>query len=97
MYRSISVSLNAENAETYNKVCRPPFDGAYEGLKAFIIEAKKHIAHVTASIVGLPSVDVEKCGKSRILLGGLAGSLHEQNLQFMYNKVREEEETKIET
>jgi TatD DNase family protein len=60
---SISVSLNAESAETYNKVCRPPFDGAYEGVKAFIKEAKKHIPNVTASIVVLPSVDVEKCRK----------------------------------
>ncbi|MBE9537346.1 MAG: radical SAM protein, partial [Proteobacteria bacterium] len=60
---SISVSLNAESAETYNKVCRPPFDGAFDGVKAFIMEAKKHIPDITASIVGLPSVDVEKCRK----------------------------------
>jgi len=60
---SISVSLNTENAELYNKVCRPPFDGAYEGVKAFIVEAKKHVPHVTASIVGLPSVDAERCRK----------------------------------
>lgn len=58
---SISISLNAENAEIYNKVCRPPFDGAYEGVKAFILEAKKFIPDVTASVVGLPSVDIEKC------------------------------------
>ena len=58
---NISVSLNAESTELYNKVCRPPFDGAYEGVKAFIVEAKKYIPHVTASIVGLPSVDAEKC------------------------------------
>ena len=33
----------------------------------------------------LAKQDVEKCGKSRILLGGLAASLHEQNLQYVYN------------
>ena len=33
----------------------------------------------------LAKQDIEKCGKSRILLGGLAPSLHEQNLQYVYN------------
>ncbi|OQX64247.1 MAG: hypothetical protein DRI32_00930 [Chloroflexi bacterium] len=32
----------------------------------------------------LAKQDVEKCGKSRIILGGLAGALHEQNLHHMY-------------
>ncbi|MDT8317253.1 MAG: YchF/TatD family DNA exonuclease [bacterium] len=58
---AISVSLNADTAELYEKVCRPPFNGAYEGVKSFIVEAKKHIPDVTASIVGLPNIDVEKC------------------------------------
>ena len=58
---ALSVSLNADTAELYEKVCRPPFDGAYEGVKEFIVEAKKYIPDVTASIVGLPNIDVEKC------------------------------------
>ncbi len=60
---SISISLNADSAELYDKVCRPPFKGAYEGVKDFIKEAKKYIPDVTASVVGLPSVDVERCRK----------------------------------
>lgn len=58
---ALSVSLNADTAELYEKVCRPPFDGAYEGVKKFIVEAKKYIPDVTASVVGLPNIDVEKC------------------------------------
>ena len=58
---AVSVSLNADTSKLYEKVCRPPFDGAYEGVKKFIVEAKKHIPDVTASIVGLPNIDVEKC------------------------------------
>ena len=34
----------------------------------------------------LAKQDVEKCGKSRILLGGLAAELHEQNLHYAYQK-----------
>lgn len=60
---AISVSLNADTAKLYEKVCRPPFGGAYEGVKKFIVEAKKHIPDVTASVVGLPNIDVEKCRK----------------------------------
>ncbi len=32
----------------------------------------------------LAKQDVEKCGKSRIHLGGLASTLHEQNLKYVY-------------
>lgn len=34
----------------------------------------------------LDSLDVEACGKSRILLGGLAGELHRRNLRALYHK-----------
>jgi glyoxylase-like metal-dependent hydrolase (beta-lactamase superfamily II) len=40
----------------------------------------------------LSKQDVEKCGKSRILLGGLAATLHEQNLQHAYQKALAEQE-----
>lgn len=58
---SISVSLNADNSALYDKVCKPPFSNAFDAVKEFIIEAKKHIPDVTASVVGLPNVNVEKC------------------------------------
>ena len=39
----------------------------------------------------LAKQDVEKCGKSRILLGGLAAELHQQNLQYAYEKELKQE------
>jgi hypothetical protein len=32
----------------------------------------------------LDSIGVEACGKSRILLGGLANELHNRNLRYLY-------------
>lgn len=39
----------------------------------------------------LEEADVESCGKSRILMGGLAEELHLQNLKFWYKEVNGEE------
>ncbi len=41
----------------------------------------------------LAKQDVEKCGKSRILLGGLAADLHQQNLEHVYNLTVEKAKT----
>jgi cyclase len=38
----------------------------------------------------LSSVDVESCGKNRILLNGLAEELHRRNLLWLYQKMRNE-------
>ena len=40
----------------------------------------------------LDSIGVEACGKSRILLGGLASELHRRNLRSLYYKTIDEEE-----
>ncbi len=59
---SVSVSLNAENSEKYNKICHPIFkNDTYEAVKDFIREAKKYIPEVVATIVDVPEVDEEKC------------------------------------
>jgi TatD family-associated radical SAM protein len=58
----MSVSLNAENAEIYNKICRPIFGAqSYEAVIEFIKEAKKYIPEVEITVVDLPTVDKEKC------------------------------------
>jgi TatD family-associated radical SAM protein len=57
----ISVSLNAEKAETYDKLCHSFYGpAAYPAVLDFIKEAKKYIPEVEASIVDLPTVDKEK-------------------------------------
>ncbi|MBI4745122.1 MAG: YchF/TatD family DNA exonuclease [Deltaproteobacteria bacterium] len=59
---SISVSLNAESAERYVKICRPPQgEAAYDAVKSFIKDAKNYIPDIQASVVNLPGVPVERC------------------------------------
>ncbi len=59
---SISVSLNAPDSETYQKIIKTPFgDAAYPAILFFIREAKRYISHVTASVVALPGLDIEAC------------------------------------
>ena len=62
---SISISLNAPDAESYKKITRCRFDAeeAYTSLMGFIREAKDRISAVTVSIVGgyQSPEDEEKC------------------------------------
>jgi len=39
----------------------------------------------------LSEVDIESCGKSRVLLGGLAADLHKRNLRYLYQLYAEED------
>jgi TatD DNase family protein len=59
---AVSVSLNAQNAELYNKITQTKFGiGAYEAVKDFIRKAKEHIPDVSVTVVSLPDVDIEAC------------------------------------
>jgi len=61
---AISISLNAPDAKTYAKLCPSKYgEAAYPAVKEFIVEAKQHISDVTASVVGVPNLDVEACRK----------------------------------
>jgi TatD DNase family protein len=60
---SISISLDAHDEETYNKICRPSFKNAYSEILFFIKEAKKFIFNVQVTVVTHEGVDVEKCRK----------------------------------
>ena len=57
---SISVSLNAADAETYDHLCNTPFgrDG-FQGVCGFLRDAPRYIPDVTASAVTVPGLDVE--------------------------------------
>lgn len=57
---SLSISLNAEDAETYDLVCRPSFDNAFEGVIEFIKEAKKYVPDIKVTYVDVPEVDEDK-------------------------------------
>ncbi len=58
---SFSISLDAENDEKYNKICKPSMDNAFDGVISFIKEASKSIPDVKLTVVNVPQVDVDKC------------------------------------
>jgi TatD DNase family protein len=56
----VSVSLNAPDADTYVKLCSPPFGkDAFAGVCDFLKEAKRYIPCVVASAVTVPDLNVE--------------------------------------
>lgn len=56
----ISISLNAENAKTYAKICPSKFgEKAFNEVLNFIREAGKYVPKVTASVVSHPEVNIE--------------------------------------
>ena len=55
----ISVSLNAHDKNTYNRVCKPNFKDAYESVLEFIEKASKEFdLEITA--VAIPEIDVSR-------------------------------------
>ncbi len=67
---SVSVSLNAPDAETYGRLCNTPFGGAgFAAVCDFIREAKGYIPQVVASAVTVPGIDIEACRRLAKSLG----------------------------
>ncbi len=60
---SISVSLNAESEEKYNKLCRPIHKNAYGAVLDFIRGAKKAGISTRVTVVNVSEIDLEKCKK----------------------------------
>ncbi len=59
---AVSVSLNAQDSACYDKMCCSQYgEGAYQGLKEFVLDAKNHIKDVAVTFVTVPGVDVERC------------------------------------
>jgi TatD DNase family protein len=58
---SISVSLDAENATKYKKICKPADKDAFDSMLSFIRKAGNVIPDVTATVVDIPQIDLEKC------------------------------------
>jgi cyclic pyranopterin phosphate synthase len=56
----VSVSLNAHDKTTYNQVCKPTFEDAYENVLEFIKKAKKEGMETEATAVTIPEVDITK-------------------------------------
>lgn len=59
---ALSVSLNAQNAEVYDRHCQPTLRGSYEAVLDFLREAPRYVPEVTATAIdGLEGVDAEAC------------------------------------
>jgi TatD DNase family protein len=57
---AVSVSLNAQDAGTYDRICRSRFGGkAYEHVLSFTRECVKAGLDVSVSVVDVPEIDVE--------------------------------------
>jgi len=66
---SISISLDAHDEETYNRVCAPAFKNAFQEVISFIREARAYIPDVQVTVVDLEGVDIDRCQKIADELG----------------------------
>ncbi|MCL1059932.1 TatD family nuclease-associated radical SAM protein [Shewanella gelidimarina] len=59
---SLSISLNADTAASYQAHCQPKLKGAYPAVLEFIEQAPRYIADVQVSAInGLAGVDIDAC------------------------------------
>ncbi len=65
----VSVSLNADTNEIYDKFCKPQFPNAYEAIKAFIRDCVGRGIEVEVTCLDLPGVDMQKCAEIGRSLG----------------------------
>jgi TatD family-associated radical SAM protein len=56
----VRVSLNAHNKETYNEICKPTSDDAYENILKFIQKAKQVGLETEITVVTVPEVSITK-------------------------------------
>ncbi len=64
LVHSFSVSLNAPTPEEYQRLCPSKYGAAaYDAVRQFITECKKHGAAVVATAVAVPGFDMEACQK----------------------------------
>jgi len=60
---SVSVSLDAQDDETYDRICEPSFSNAFPAVVDFIRDARNYIPNVQATVVEMKGIDIEKCRK----------------------------------
>jgi TatD DNase family protein len=67
---TVSVSLNAAEGETYQRLCNTPFgEAGFSGVCDFIREATHYIPTVIASAVALPGIDASRVRALALSLG----------------------------
>lgn len=58
---SISISLNAENQEKYDELCKPSLTGTYEAVIDFTKDCRDIFSNVRLSVVNVPDINIQKC------------------------------------
>ena len=58
---SISISLNAENKEKYDRLCLPSLPNSYQAVLAFTKECTQLFSNVRLTVVNLEEIDRIKC------------------------------------
>ena len=66
---ALSVSLNAESEETYNRLCRPVFEGSYQAMLDFTKRAIMTGIRTRMTVVGQQSIDIAECERIATGLG----------------------------
>ena len=60
----VSVSLNAPDAQTYDRICKPAFGpGTYSEVKKFITACRENLPEVEVTCVDYAGVDMQACEK----------------------------------
>jgi TatD DNase family protein len=77
---SLSVSLNAPDEQTYQRLSKPTIKNAFREVLAFIRESKKYIPEVQVTVVDLEGVDIAKC---RLLADDLGVPLRVRKLDVV--------------
>jgi TatD family-associated radical SAM protein len=80
---AISVSLNAESEEKYNKLCRPLHKNVYNAILDFIKGARKAGIDTRVTVVDVPEINLEKCKE---LAEKLDANFHIRALSKAVNK-----------
>lgn len=67
---AVSISLNAQDADTYTELCRPiGGKDAYQAVLEFAVECQRVIPRVTLTIVDWPGIDAQLCRQKAQSLG----------------------------
>lgn len=57
----VSISLNAQDVDTYNRLCDPRYIKAYQKMLEFAKDISKSGMELRFTVVDLPVVNIEKC------------------------------------
>ncbi len=66
---SVSISLNAESKEIYDKLCKPSLTGSHQAVLDFAKDCKKYFPQVRLTVVNVEGIDISQCRRIAERLG----------------------------